>query len=314
MSKLISHYWKHFLIGIVVVDILIVGLLLYVFVLPGSVALSANLPGEELRPVIPTVVITPTPWPGPPSARATATATLPPTPLATDVLAASGFPPGFTPTPRPTREPLYITLPLVYSGGGRGVDVPVINQIHYPEPFFPPGSNNACGPVALFAGLLGLGLNVEYIHLRNVAVSYGFAAEGISKQGLLNTAAVLNDEWGNPLIIEHGNFYNTQQLIRELRRGGVVVVLVRVKRVNGRYQVTTDTVGSVGHFLLVEQINLRSQTVRVAGSTLGMDEVPLADFVNSWASNPQALTPEEGVRTFLKNEQAVNWALILKRA
>lgn len=301
------------MVGVIVIDLLIIGALFYIFMSPNSIALSANMVEREASPVIVQVVVTPTPWPGP-GPGPTATPTLPPTPLATDVLAQSGFPPGFTPTPRPTREPQVISLPQIFPIGGRGIDVPVINQIYYPEPFFPPGTNNACGPVALFAGLLGLGLDVDYSHLRNIAVNYGFTSYGISKQGMVGTAATLNSEWGYPLTIEHGNFYNTKDLMRHLRQGSVIIVLVRVKRVNGKYQVTADQAGSVGHFLLVERINLRSKKVRLAGSTLGMDEVPLADFIKSWGSNPQAVTSGEGWRTFFKKEEAINWALILKRS
>ncbi len=313
LSKISSRQWKYLFIGVVAVDVLIVGLIFYVFMTPNSIALSAALPaggGGALMPRV--VIITPTPWPGPGS-RPTPTPTLPPTPLATDVLAESGFPPGFTPTPRPTRSLIIIPLPYVYPVGGRGVDVPVINQIHYPEPFFPPGSNNACGPVALFAGLLGLGLEVDYSHLRDIAVNNGFAAAGISKRGLVNTAATLNSEWGYPLTLEHGNLYNTQNLIKELRQGGVVIVLVRVKKENGQYRVTGSSQGSVEHFLLVEQINLDSKKVKMAGSTLGMDEVPLSDFIESWTGNHQAVVSTEGWASFLKNEEINNWALILKR-
>lgn len=280
---------------------------------PDSVALSAASPDEHFAAQTAASTATSTPWPGP-GPRPTATPTLPPTSLATSVLAETGFPPGFLPTPRPTRELVTISLPYVYPIGGSAVDVPVINQVYYPEPFFPPGTNNACGPVALFAGLLGLGFEVDYGHLRNIAVNNGFTAQGISKWGMINTLITLNNEWGNPLAIEHGNFYSPKDLIRQLRQGGVIVVLVRVTRVNGQYQVTSHKEGSIGHFLLVERINLRSNKVKLAGSTLGMDEVPLSDFIQSWASNPETVSSDGGWRSFLKNEQDVNWALILKRA
>lgn len=311
MLKLISRQWKYLLAGIIVVDLLIFGLIFYVFLAPNSIALSASLPHRETTPKVIQVIVTATPWPGPPP-RPSTTATAPPTPLATDVLAQSGFPPGFTPTPRPTREPQVISLPYIFPAGRRGVDSPVINQINYPEPFFPAGTNNACGPIALFAGLLGLGFDVNYQHLRDVAVNYGFTSYGISKQALVGTASTLNSEWGYPLTIEHGNYYNTKDLIQQIGRGGVVIVLVRVKRINGKYQVTTDLDGSIGHFLVVERINLRTKKVKLAGSTLGMDQVPLADFVKSWGSNPQAVA-SGGWRSFIKKEEAVNWALILKR-
>ncbi len=314
MFNFTSQHWKYLFIGIVVIDLLIVGVILYVFVFPGSVALSAALPAGEPNPAVARArIVTPTPWPGP-GPRPTATPTLPPTPLATTVLAESGFPPGFTPTPRPTREPVTISLPYVYPAGKSAVDVPVINQVYYPEPFFPPGSNNACGPVALFAAWLGLGIEVDYSHLRDIAVRSGFGADGISKWGMINTVTTLNNELGQPLTIEYGNNYRSRDLIKHLRQGGVVVVLVRVKRENGRYRMTADQNGSIGHFLLVERINLRSKEVKLAGSTLGMDKVPLSDFVQSWASNPQPVTTTAGWRSLLKQEKAANWALILKRS
>ncbi len=92
-----------------------------------------------------------------------------------------------------------------------------------------------------------------------------------------------------------------------------MLVLVRVKKENGQYRVTGSNQGSVEHFLLVEQINLSSKKVKVAGSTLGMDEVPLSDFIESWTGHHQTVASTTGWASFLKNEEINNWALILKR-
>jgi hypothetical protein len=75
---------------------------------------------------------------------------------------------------------------------------------------------------------------------------------------------------------------------------------------------TDDYYYSFGHFLLVDQINTKSKYVNVAGSTLGMDKVPLADFARAWSGESLPDTPLGGVRTFLQNEKADNWALIIK--
>jgi hypothetical protein len=192
--------------------------------------------------------------------------------------------------------------------------VPVISQIHYPEPFFPPGTNNACGPVSLYAALQGLGVQVDYGRLRNVAVNNGFNAEGISKWGMINTSLTLNDQLGQPLTIEYGNRYGTSDLIKHLRQGSVVVVLVQVRRGGSGYYVTGDPAGSIGHFLLVESISVRSKKVRFAGSTLGMDQVPLIDFLRSWTGNPQLNVSANGWRIYLRNEPEVYWALVLRRS
>jgi hypothetical protein len=77
--------------------------------------------------------------------------------------------------------------------------------------------------------------------------------------------------------------------------------------------VTGDPTGSIGHFLLVESISTRSKTVRLAGSTLGMDRVPLLEFIRSWTRNPNLNVSDNGWTTYLKREEAVHWALILKR-
>ena len=307
MPNFVTRHWKHILAVIIAVDILAVITGGYLFIATDTFA------GPPPITIVPTPVptITPTPWAGPPKSRVTPTMPGLPTPLPTKILAQSGFPVGFTPTPLPTREPMYIKLPdLLFAFGGR-VNAPSINQVLYPEPFFAPGTNNACGPVALFAGLLGMGINIDYGRVRDVAVSYGFNAEGISKSGMVNTITILNQELGYPFTVEQGNHYRTRDLTRYLSQGKIVVVLLRVKRVNGQYQVTTDWEGSLGHFLLVERINLRTRTVYFAGSTLGMEKVPLGDFVASWTSNPQAVSPPGGWQNYLRTEPPHYWALIL---
>jgi len=260
-----------------------------------------------------TATATPTPWAGP-GPRPTATPTLPPTPVATTILAPSGFPHGFTPTPRPTQAPVKITLPQIYLRGNKRVDVPVVNQIYYPEPFFPAGTNNACGPVSLYAAWQGLGVDASYGHLRNIAVNNGFNGEGISKWGLINTALTLNRELGEPLVIEYGSSYRTKDLLAHLRQGGAILVLVRVRYSGGGYHLTGDYNGSIGHFLLVESISFRTKKVKLAGSTLGMDEVPVADFLRSWTRNPNLQVPAKSWKAYLADEPASNWALILKRS
>jgi hypothetical protein len=284
---------------------------LYYF-LVGSDSLAATAIAYTPPPLIATVIVTPTPWAGP-GRRPAPTATLPPTPTATNALASGGFPVGFTPTPRPTREPVYISLPQIFGVNRGGVDVPVINQIYYPEPFFPPGTNNACGPVALYAGLKGLGLEVDYNRLRDIAVGNGFNAEGMSKWGLVNTALTLNDELGKSFTLEQGNQYRTTDLLKQLRQKAVIIILVRVKREAGQFKMTNDYGNSFGHFLLIDRINTRAKYVNVAGSTLGMDKVPLTDFVRAWSGE----APPEGRlgwSAFFQQENADNWAIILKRA
>jgi hypothetical protein len=311
VPRLTSRQWKYFLIAVITIDLLIIGGIYYYLTGTDSLAAPDLLPTPQV--IAATVIVTPTPWPGP-GRRPTPAATLPPTPLATNALAASGFPPGFTPTPRPTREPVYITLPQLYFPGRSSVDVPVINQIYYPEPFFPPGTNNACGPVALYAAFTGLKFDIDYGRLRDIAVSNGFDAEGISKWGIFNTAVTLNNELGQPLSIEQGDSYRTADLIRYIRQGAVVVILVRVKKEAGEFRMTDDYYNSFGHFLLVDRINTQAKYVQVAGSTLGMDKVPLSDFVRAWSGEAEPASPLPGWRTFLKNEKADNWALIIKRA
>lgn len=314
LLHLVAQRWIFFVAIFVIFDILVVIGLLLLFVAKETERVAA----AELAQVSasPTATATPLPtptlWPGPPPTL-TPTPTAFPTPEPTDVLAESGFPPGFTPTPRPTREPVMITLPIIAPVFASSVDVPVINQIYYPEPFFPTGSNNACGPVALFAALHALGGNVNYTRLRDVAVQHGFTSYGISKWGLINTATTLNYELGSPFAIEHGNHYATKDLVQQIQRGGVAIVLIRVRKENGRYVVTADKNNSIGHFLIVEKINMRSRTVHFAGSTLGMDKVPLQDFLQSWASNPEAVSnATKNWQSYLRREQGVNWALIIK--
>ena len=314
LLNFVTSRWKIFVILVVAIDLLVIGGLLVFFTASETERVVAAELTRAIGTPTPTSTATATPWPGP-GRRVTPTATGFPTALATDVLAASGFAVGFTPTPRPTREPVFISLPYVFPVHRSSVDIPVINQIHYPEPFFPPGTNNACGPVALYAGLQALGANVDYGRLRDIAVQHGFTHYGISKQGMINTILTINHELGNPYGIEFGNNYSTKSIIRHIRQGGVAIVLIRVRKENGRYRVTADPYNSVGHFLIVDSINLRSRTVRFAGSTLGMERVPLQDFIQSWASNPQAVVDSAySMRGYLRSEPASNWALIMKRS
>jgi len=311
---LISRWWKFFTIVFVIFDLfLVAGLLLFFAAREAERVAAAEVARLNATPTpTATATATVTPWPGTPPK--TYEPVMPPTPLATDVLAASGFPPGFTPTPRPTREPVMISLPLIAPVSASSVGVPVINQIHYPEPFFPAGTNNACGPVALYAALWALGANVNYGRLRDIAVHNGFTSSGISKQGMVNTIITLNNELGNPYVIEYGNHFATKDLMQKIRQGGIAIVLIRVRRANGRYYVTADRQNSIGHFLIVESINTRTRIVRFAGSTLGMDEVALPDFIQSWASNPQAVVrPSLSWQNYAKKEQAENWALFIKK-
>lgn len=301
-----ARTWKFLLISIIVIDALIGLGLYYLFFVTDSQAENSPRPQMQAFLVAPTV----TPWQGPPTA--TPIPNLPPTPTATPVLGEAGFPVGFTPTPTPT--PAVITLPKLYFGATRWVDVPVVNQMEYPEPFFPPGTNNACGPVSLYAGMRGLGVNISYTHLRNRAVENGFAAHGISQWGLVSTALQVNQDLGTPLRIEYSDRYRTRDLMNHLRRGGVVLVLVYLENIGGRYRMTGYTEGSIGHFLLVENINLRTGRVRLAGSTLGMNDVPLADFLRSWKRNPALTEPPGGWKQYLDSEPASSWALILKKS
>ncbi len=309
----ILKQWKVAVVAFVVIDMLIVVGLLQLFTLRETERVAAaELANLTVSPSA-TAPATATPWPGP-GLRNTPTATKPPTPMATDVLAAGGFPLGFTPTPRPTREKMMITLPYVYPVFRSNLDVPEINQVYYPEPFFPPGTNNACGPVALYAAMQALGVDVDYSRLRDHAVYYGFTSYGISKSGMVGAVAAINQEMGEPLRFEHGDRYSTKTLIEHIRKGGVAIVLIRVQKVGGQYHVTSDLNNSIGHFLIVDSINLRSKTVQFAGSTLGMESVPLQEFIQSWSRTPYAVElPSKSWQSYLKNEPATNWALIIRR-
>jgi hypothetical protein len=296
--------WRYLLLGIIIADLLVVVGVFYLFTGTSLATVPTPRPTQAIA-LGPTATATIKPWTGPPQSSPTATPVPgPPTPIATDVLAESGFPIGFTPTPRPTRQPVYISLPQIYPLAGGSVDVPVVNQILYPEPFFAPGTNSACGPVALYAAAYGLGIPVDYSRLRDIAVTNGFGPQGISTWGLVNTIATINSEIGSPFSLGYGDHYRVSDLIKHLRQKGVAVVLVYVRKENGRYRLTTDGPGAIGHFLLVEQINPRSKKVKLAGSTLGMDEVSLAEFVQSWTNNPQA--------SYSQTDVSTGWALILK--
>jgi hypothetical protein len=312
LLKLTSLQWKYLLAGIVLIDLLIVAGGSFFFQAANLAAIPTPVPPKAAT--TPTATATIKPWEGPPPVEPTATRPLlPPTPVATKVLAESGFPPGFTPTPRPTREPVYISLPYLYPVGSSAVDVPVVNQILYPEPFFAPGTNSACGPVALFAAVHGLGVDLPYGHLRDIAVQNGFGPKGISEWGMVNTMVTLNNELGNPLSIEYGNHYRPKDLIKHLRQQGVIVVLVHVRKENGQYRMVAEQPGSIGHFLLVERIDFKSKEVKLAGSTLGMNEVPLQDFIQSWTNNPHLTSAVIGWSSLLKSNEATGWTLILKR-
>jgi hypothetical protein len=308
LPNLTSSQWKYLFVGIVLLDLMIAAGVLYLVTATGLA--TKSLPAPTAVAAGPVATATIKPWEGPPRSSPTATRLFtPPTPLGTRVLAESGFPPGFTPTPRPTREPIYISFPQIYPVSGGSVDVPVVNQVLYPEPFFAPGTNSACGPVALYAAIYGLGLNIDYNRLRDIAVTNGFGPSGISKAGLINTLITLNNDLGNPLTIEYNEQYYLKDLTQHLRQQSVVIVLVYVRKENGRYYLTTADTGAIGHFLLVEYINSRTKKVRLAGSTLGMEEVSLPEFVQSWTNSP--LNMAAGGEAL--NQGNVGWALILKR-
>ena len=306
-------HWKLVVVIVVIADALIVGGLVYIFVnTEASRVSAAELARLTVTPTA-TATATATPWPGP-GKRVTPTPTLPPTPEPTEVLSSGGFPVGFTPTPFPTREKVKITMPHVYPVHRTNLDVPVINQIYYPEPFFPPGSNNACGPVAMYAGLRALGLNIDYTRLRNHAVGYGFTHYGISKSGMINTLRAINSEQNNSLHIEYGDKYATKDLIRHIRTGGIAIVLLQVRKEGGQFRVVSDSYNSFGHFLIVDSINMRSNTVNFAGSTLGMEQVPLRDFLQSWSGNTQLVNQSPAsLNAFMKQEKGNNWAIIIHK-
>ena len=304
MFNFIRPRWRYVLAIIIVIDLLVVSGLGYFFTRSGLAAIPTIAPTQVVTAPSPTATIKP--WEGPPRPSPTATRPwLPPTPLSTLVLADSGFPPGFTPTPRPTREPVYISFPQIFPTSGQSVDVPVVSQVLYPESFFAPGTNSACGPVALYAAMYGLGLNIDYTRLRDIAVANGFGATGISKWGMVNTILTLNNELGNPATVEYNDQYTIRDLIKHLRQHGVVIVLVQVYKENGQYHLTNT--GAIGHFLLVESI--RGNRVQLAGSTLGMDAVTLSDFTQSWTQ-----TPPDRLDTSFSNDHRAGWALVLKRA
>ena len=305
-----TQHWKTVIVAVVAVDLLLVGGLVYLFADHETDKVVAAELGQVT--VFPTATVTL--WPGP-GKRVTATPTLPPTVIATDVLAAGGFPIGFTPTPRPTREKTLISLPRILPVFRSNLNVATINQIYYPEPFFPPGTNNACGPVSLFAGLLALEIDIEYKQLRDLAVANGFTHYGISKGGLVRTVNAINQAWGNQLVVEHGDRYNVQDLIKRIRQGGIVIVLVGVYKSGGQWHLTPDFDNAIGHFLIVDSINLRSKTVQFAGSTLGMDRVSLEDFIRAWTRSAHNPTPAQPGFGFIRPEPQAsdNWALIIHR-
>jgi hypothetical protein len=144
-------------------------------------------------------------------------------------------------------------------------------------------------------------------------VANGFTDYGISKAGLIGTISRVNLESGDKLLIEYGERYNTQDLIKQVRTGGVVIVLLGVYRSGSQWHVTPDFNNAIGHFLIVDSVNMRSKTVRFAGSTLGMEQVGLADFVRSWSRNPNHQMDLKPGLSFLPQEPATNWALVIRR-
>ncbi len=322
MPNLNLQQWLYIFIGVVLLDLLVFGGVVYYFATIDPISAAVLPPtGANLR--IATLTATATPWAGP-GLRVTPTPTWPPTPVATRILTDNGFPEGYiAPTPRPTIEK-HFSLNLNYSlffrrlvGSGGLIDVPDINQTLYPEPFFRAGSNNACGPVALFAALKGLGANIVYEHVRNIAVNNEFGRDGMTVSGLVNTAIILNNYLRQPFVIEQSRSYHLQDLVDELRAGGVIIVLVSIKKVDGQYQIANPGRGTIGHFLVVEQINLVSGRVTIGGSTLGMGDIPLADFVSSWSNEPQKQEKKSfraAWRNALREENTPgNWALVIRR-
>ncbi len=326
MPNLTFRQWVHLFLAVILVDLLVFFGIVYYFMTMDSLA-ATNLPSAPPNRFMATVTATPTPWAGP-GLRVTATPTWPPTPIATRILSDNGFPSGFVPTPRPTRQAkfnLNLNLNAMFSGfptlsAGNGlVDVPDINQTLYPEKFFRAGSNNACGPVALFAAMQGLGANISYAHVRNIAVNNEFGSDGMTVSGLINTAVILNNYLGQPFIIEQSRDYHLQDLTNQLQQKGVVIVLVRIKKVEGQYQISGNTKGSIGHFLVIERINPFTSKVKIGGSTLGMGDVSLADFVSSWSNEPQKAEKRQFPIKFIwknpikEEPKPGNWALMIKR-
>jgi len=296
VTKLTTEQWIYMLTAIIIVDAIVFMGVVYYFAVITPTPQTTSAVTVTYTPV-PT--LTPTQWAGPPP-TVTPTPTWPPTPVATTMFSGGEFNSEFVPTPRP---PVLDEFSVNFDGfastiqflGKQAGKIPVINQLLYPEPFFPAGSNNACGPVALFATFTGLGANIHYQQLRDIAVRNDFASYGITVSGLVNTAYLLNSQIGQPFSIEQSRNYTLSNLSRLLRQGKVLIVLVRVKRVNGNYQVTTDKHGSIGHFLVVERINMATRRVQIAGSTLGMKNVPLDDFISSWTSSPPEPKPERPI-------------------
>lgn len=291
MPNLTLKQWIYVIGGIVLLDVLIFTGIAY-FITIDYARLEESEPIQTIHKAVPAInQATPLVWAGPPP-TSTPTATVPPTAIATLAFSDGNFTSDFVPTLRPVSDAGFdLNLEGVMNSIqrltiGRAGKIPIINQLLYPEPFFPSGYNNACGPVGLYAALKGAGLNISYKQVRDVAVNYGFGAHGISTTGMYNTAAVINRQVGHRLTLEQRHNYQLNDLTRLIRQGSVVVVLVRVKRGENGYHVTGDRASSFGHFLVVERVNTLTRRVKIAGSTLGMQHVPLDDFLRSWSSNP----------------------------
>lgn len=308
MLNLTPQQWVYLFIVMIVADLLTFGSVVYYFKFVDDVPEVAESAFYTATP-LPTPTPRPT-WAGP-GPTVTPTPTWPPTPLATPAFEDGNLTSKFVPTPRPVSagdltlnyEGLVNTIRYITTR--RVGKMPVINQLLYPEPFFPAGSNNACGPVALYAAMQGLGANFSYRQLRNIAVRNDFGPEGITVSGLVNTAYILNHQLGQPYWVEQSREYTLANLNRFLNQGAGVIVLVRLKRVDGKYKVTGDLNGSFGHYLVVQSINMFNRKVYIAGSTLGMGAVPLDDFLSSWSSNP----PEPKAK---KPKFNLNWLTITK--
>ncbi len=342
MPNLTKRQWMYAIFGLLTLELFLFGGIISLILATSradtpslNTPHTTNIALSQQVVVLPTVNMTPLVWGGPPPTM-TPSPTIPPTPLATPAFSDANFTSPFVPTTQPRAA---TEFDLNYEGlvltthrftVGFGGKFPEINQLLYPEPFFPPGYNNACGPVGLYAALKGLRLNVTYQQVRNIAVNYGFGAHGISTTGMLNTAAVLNNQRGQPLHIEQSRHYQVKDLNRLISRGSAVIVLVRVQRVNGEYRVTGDRANSFGHFIVVERINTLGGRVRIAGSTLGMQNVPLHDFLSSWSSSPPeprtAFVPRFTMNLFDALEQTAEnqpqvskptsgggWAMALRR-
>lgn len=291
MPNLTLKQWIYLIGGIVVFDLLIFTGIAY-FIAVDYARLEEPPPISSIHKAMPAISqATPLVWAGPPP-TSTPTATVPPTPIATLAFSDGNFTSPFVPTARPVTDARFrfdyeaLMASIQRVSLGRVGKIPIINQLLYPEPFFPSGYNNACGPVGLYAALKGAGVNIRYQQVRDVAVNHGFGAHGISTTGMYNTAAVINRQVGQRLTLEQRHNYQLNDLTRLIRQGSVVVVLVRVKRGENGYQVTGDRANSFGHFLVVERVNTLTRRVKIAGSTLGMQNIPLDEFLRSWSSNP----------------------------